>query len=693
MSSSDHAQKRSALRVAEDARQQTWEHPSFVADLFNGAFRWDLVHPFPEQDPADRDLGDEFMRKVEQVLEEFIDPEEVDRTGEVPDEALLALSEVGALGMRIPPEFGGMGLSLTNYNRVMGFIASYSMSTAAWLSAHQSIGAPEPVLLFGTDRQKSEYLPRLARGGISAFALTERGAGSDPARIKTAATPTLDGKKYFLKGEKLWVTNAPQAELLVVLAKTPPADPDAAGTPQLTAFIVEADSPGIEVMQQSSFIGLRGIANGLVRFNNVEVPAENMLGKRGDGLRITLAALNTGRLTLPAAAAAHGKLAMHYAHDWCRARVQWEAPIGRHQMVGQKLALMAAETFAMDSMHALVCTLADGGHNDIRLESAMTKYYCSEAAWRLCDDFVQVRGGRGLETAESLAQRGEKAIPAERMLRDVRSLRIVEGTSEILTLYIAREAMDGHLKRLRQQDAEESGRFWKTISHYSKWYPSQWIPPKPPEVTHLSEQNREHLAYIARAAQDLSRTLFHTLAQRRATMEREQLLLKAFVDIGTDLFAMTAVLSRAEHLLRNDPRDRRRLQQLTHFFCATARDRISANFTRVRHHDGTLVNEVARSFLDGDYQWLVEDVYRDYASVSLSTGRAEERESLESKQWETPVPVDDELLVEEAPLADGEPIDDTAESGGDEPNAIDDKSSPEDSPAEAEEEAPANERL
>jgi alkylation response protein AidB-like acyl-CoA dehydrogenase len=613
MSEQANREKDNAMDLAEDSRQKEWHHPSFVAELFRGDFRWDLISPFPVQSEEDKRLGDEFIEKLKPVLEQYIDPNEVDRTEEVPQEALLALAELGCFGLTIAPEYGGLGFSKVNYNRIMAYIGSYCASTAVWLSAHQSIGVPQPLKVFGTKEQKEKYLPRLAKGAVSAFALTEPDVGSDPAKMITTATPSEDGSYYLINGEKLWITNGPAAELLVVMAKTPSIMVKGKEKAQITAFVVESDTPGYEVAHHCSFMGIRGISNGLLRFTNMKVPAENVIGKTGEGLKIALTTLNTGRMTIPATSLAGGKAAMHFSLDWVNTRVQWGAPVGKHQSVGIRLANMSADTLAMDAINWLTCAFVDRGGVDIRLEAAMAKYFCTEVGWRIADDFLQVRGGSGYETAKSLGRRGKPPIPTERAMRDARISRIIEGTSEIMQLFIAREAMDTHMKRvmpIMMGKGPKGKAIMEAIKFYVKWYPKTWLPARYAESKHLSATNQDHLAYIGRTAKRLARSMFHTMAKYGAKLEYEQLILNTYVNIGTDLFTMAASLSRAEALLAEDPKNEE-LQDLTDLYCRNARARISDAFRSVKHNHNRLVNKVRDHYMEGKYEWLTDGVYKD----------------------------------------------------------------------------------
>src|SRR5205823_3423008 len=250
--------------------------------------------------------GEEFCARLREFCEESVDGAAIERDALIPDAVVKGLAALGAFGMKIAPEYGGLGLTNLYYNRALIIAGSASPVLAALLSAHQSIGVPQPLALFGTDDQKQRYLPRCARTDISAFLLTEPDVGSDPARLRTAAVPTEDGSAYLLNGVKLWGTNGVIADLLVVMAVVPGSDAHRGG---ITAFVVEADSPGITVENRNAFLGLRGIENSVTRFHDVRVPAENVIGRVGQGLKIALTTLNAGRLSLPAMCTAAGK--------WC----------------------------------------------------------------------------------------------------------------------------------------------------------------------------------------------------------------------------------------------------------------------------------------------------------------------------------------------------------------------------------------
>jgi alkylation response protein AidB-like acyl-CoA dehydrogenase len=597
-----------ARRVAEEARQTGWDRPSFAKELFLGRFRLDLIHPYPDADAAATRRGEEFLARLREFCS-TVDGHRIEREARIPDEVIQGLKELGAFGMKIPTEYGGLGLSHVYYNKALMLAGSANASLSALLSAHQSIGVPQPIKLFGTEEQKRELLPRCARTDISAFLLTEPDVGSDPARLATTAVPSEDGQSYTLNGVKLWTTNGVLADLLVVMARVPKVGGHRGG---ITAFVVEADSPGVTVENRNGFLGLRGIENGVTRMHDVVVPAGNRIGREGDGLKIALTTLNTGRLSLPALCAGAAKWSLKIAREWSCAREQWGHRIGEHEAVASKIAFIAATAFALESVVELSGQLADDDRHDIRIEAALAKLFGSEQAWLVADELVQIRGGRGYETAESLAARGERGVPAEQLLRDLRINRIFEGSTEIMHLLIAREAVDTHLTVAGDIIDPKAGTGRKARAaaraggFYARWLPSLTVgrgqvPGGFAEFGPLAE----HLRYVERASRKLARHTFYGMSRWQGRLERRQVFLGRIVDIGAELFAMAASCVRAQ-ALRAQHGDS--AVELAGAFCQQARRRADELFARLWHNTDAGDRTLAGRVLTGRYTWLEDGV-------------------------------------------------------------------------------------
>ncbi|MBG0827695.1 acyl-CoA dehydrogenase family protein [Planomonospora sp. ID67723] len=590
-----------AREVAEQAREKEWARPSFGRQLFLGDFRLDLVHPAPALADAETKKGEEFLRSLRRFLDTRVDPALIERTAQIPDEVVKGLAGLGAFGITIEEEYGGLGLSHLYYGRALMLAGSYCPAVSTLLSAHQSIGVPQPLKLFGTEEQKRAFLPRCAKGEISAFLLTEPDVGSDPARLATTAV--RDGDDYVLDGVKLWTTNGVVAGLLVVMARTGKG---------ISAFVVEAGSPGITVERRNAFMGLRGIENGVTRFHQVRVPAANMIGREGQGLKIALTTLNTGRLSLPASCAGNAKWAVKIAREWAVERVQWGRPVGEHEAVARKIAFIAGTAYALEAVMDLSCRLADDESNDIRIEAALAKLYASEMAWKIADELVQIRGGRGYETAESLAARGERGVPAEQLLRDVRINRIFEGSTEIMHLLIAREAVDAHLAAAGDViDPSVKGRDKARAAARAGGFYARWLPTlvtgtgnRPGAYGEFGPLAR-HLRYVERTSRKLARSMFYGMSRWQGRLEHRQGFLGRIVDIGAELFAITATCVRAHEdaaELGHKP------AELADTFCHQARLRADALFDRLWDNTDDRDVRLAGYLLQGRYGFLEEGI-------------------------------------------------------------------------------------
>ncbi|MEN3310359.1 MAG: hypothetical protein V7603_6561 [Micromonosporaceae bacterium] len=595
--------ERQARKVAEEARESEWRKPSFGKELFLGRLRLDLIDPWPQPEPDRTAKAEEFLGKLRAYLSE-VDGGQIERDARIPDEVLRGLAELKAFGMKIDEKYGGLGLTNLHYCKALMLVGSVSPSASALLSAHQSIGVPQPLKLFGTEEQKNAYLPRLAGGEVSAFLLTEPDVGSDPARMSCIAEPVEGG--YKLNGVKLWATNGTLATLLVVMALVPKSEGHRGG---ITAFVVEGDSPGIAIERRNAFLGLRGLENSVTRFHDVFVPVANVIGREGQGLKIALTTLNTGRLSLPAMCVGATKWCLSVARQWSAERVQWGLPVARHEAVAKKIAFIAATAYGMESMLDLACLLADDDRNDIRIEAALIKLFASEMAWQAADELIQIRGGRGYETADSLAARGEKALGAEQILRDLRINRIFEGSTEIMHLFIAREAVDAHLSvagDIIDPEAPLSRKAKAGVragGFYARWLPTLAVG-KGQVPGGFGDFGRlaPHMRYVERAARKLSRETFYAMARWRGKLERKQGFLSRVVDIGAELFAMSAACVRAKS--EGDPTG----VELADLFCRQARLRAEALFDGLWRNTDAIDTRMARAVVDGRYVTLEDGI-------------------------------------------------------------------------------------
>jgi alkylation response protein AidB-like acyl-CoA dehydrogenase len=606
--------EKEARQVAEAAREAEWTLPSFGKELFLGNFRLDLIHPQPKLSADAVERGERFLAELRTFLENKVDPLQIERDARIPADVVEGLKEMGALGMKIPSEYGGLGLSQVYYNKALAMAGVWHSSLSTLLSAHQSIGLPQPLMLFGSEEQKKEWLPKVSRTHISAFLLTEPDVGSDPARMGATAIPTDDGSGYVINGTKLWATNGAFADVVVVMAVVP-KDKATNGKGGISAFIVPCDSEGMTVTHRNAFMGLRGIENSVTEFKDVFVPKGNLIGKEGSGLKIALTTLNTGRLSLPAICASQAKYALKVVREFGNERVQWGVPVGKHDAVAQKTAFIAGSAFGLEAMLDVSSRLADEKRNDIRIEAALAKLYGSEMGWKVLDEMVQVRGGRGFETAESLKARGEKPIPAEQMLRDMRINRIFEGSTEIMHLLIAREAVDQHLAiagdiiepdiaiGVKAKTALKAGGF------YAKWLPKLAVgegstPTSFNEFGNLAE----HLRFAERNCRKLARSTFYGMSRWQAKLEKKQSFLGRIVDIGAELYAIAATVVYAQTLQTDDPSNAEQYRELADLFCTQARRRVDRLLHDLWFNDDAENYDAAMKVLDGRYRAFEADL-------------------------------------------------------------------------------------
>jgi len=599
--------QRAALQVTEAARE-SHDEISFVANLFMGRWTPEKLYPVTEIAGEEKVRADKFVAELTAFLKARVDADLIDRTGEIPDEVMAGLARLGAYGIKVPQAYGGLGFSQTTYCRVCMLIASHCMNVFSHLSVHQSVGVSQPIMLFGTDEQKRKFLPRVAAGELSSFALTEGGVGSDPARLKTTAVP--DGDDFVINGEKLWCSNGTRAGLLIVAASTPPKLVDGKPRTQITTFVIEANSPGLEVVHRCQFMGLHALYNGVIRFTNVRVPRANIIGGEGRGLKVALSTLNAGRLSIPASSIGMAKRALQIAREWGGQRIQWGRPIGQHAAVAEKIRRIAAHAFAMEAMLITTSRIVDRDKKaDIRLEASMCKLWSTEKAWMCLDDVMQVRGGRGYENVQSLIQRGEVPYPVERMMRDNRVTTVFEGSSEIMRLFIMREALDPHLKIAGialNSERPWSERFKSLLSaagFYCWWYPKQWLPFGGRAPAGMDPHLAGYMGEVARGSRRLARTLFHQMVRFGPKLEQRQVLLGRFADIGADLFAIAASCVFAQKLLV-DGEPSAKVFALVDDFHAQAMLHIRQNFDGIGTNADQHGYDLAQQVVAGDHQWV-----------------------------------------------------------------------------------------
>lgn len=599
-------------QIAEASREADWTKPSFGKQLFLGSFRPELIHPQPETAPAMREKGEAFLGRLRAFLVEHVDPLQIEADAKIPTEVIDGLKELGALGMKIGEEYGGLGLTQVYYNKALALAGTWHSALATLLSAHQSIGLPEPLRMFGTEEQKREWLPKVARTHISAFLLTEPDVGSDPARMTTAAVPTADGTGYEITGVKLWATNGAIADVVIVMAVVPRTETSKGG---ITAFICPYDTPGITVETRNAFMGLRGIENSLTSFDKVLVPNDAVVGGVGKGLKIALATLNTGRLSLPAICAASTKLALKISREWASERKQWGRRVGEHDPVAQHLAFVTGTAFGLEAVVDVSSRLADDKANDFRIEAALAKLYASELGWDAIDTMMQIRGGRSYETAASLKARGEKAVPAEQLMRDMRINRIFEGSTEIMHLLIAREAVDQHLAVAgdildpktaladKARAAVGAGKF------YAGWLPTLVTGEgqKPGAYAEFGPLAK-HMRYVERSSRKLARSTFGLMGRHQASLEQKGALLGRVVDIGAELYAISCAVVYAQTIAREHPERRDGAFELAELFAKQARGRAEVLFAELFANDDAAQYETSMKVLDGSFTWFEEDV-------------------------------------------------------------------------------------
>jgi len=595
-----------------EAAREHLKGASFMSGLFVGRPDFDLLLPEPE--PAEeKAIGEAYCREIEKFLIEHVDPDEIERTG-ISRQVLDGLLEIGAFGMKIPKEYGGLGFSHKNYGRVLTLIASWSNILSLTVAVPQSIGIAMPIMLYGNDEQKKKYLPLVARKAISAFALTEPTTGSDAANVQTEAVLSADGKYFIVNGAKQWCTNSPIADYITLIARVPVnkdsnsgkwnavAEGNGAEAKVHSAFILDMKSPGVVVTQRCQFEGCRGIENGYMTYTDVLIPVENLIGDLGSGLKYALSILNIGRaVSVPAICLGMAKQAWQPTLDRANSRVTFGKAIGTRQTQQMRIGKMATDLFAMEALCELAWNMADQKHYDVRIEAAITKIICSEKSLKFLNDAQIIFGGMGYETADSKRERGEPAFGMEQLVRDITMYRIGEGATDILRPFVAREGLNTHLENIKNmiEDGTSVGELIKLTKFYVPWYLSQWKKNPIPQRTEFSHQHvREKLQYTEQISRQLARKIFYAMLMRREEMRDDQGRQDRIDIVGEELFTIIATSLYAQNINRDYA------LQISNEIFRSSKQLIQQTLRELIFNDDEKIQAFGRKALNGDFNAL-----------------------------------------------------------------------------------------
>ncbi len=547
-----------------EAAREHLKGASFMSGLFIGRPDFDLLLPEPES-AEEKAIGEAYCLEIEAFLIEHVDPDEIERSG-ISRQVLDGLLEIGAFGMKIPIEYGGLGFSHKNYGRVLTLIASWSNILSLTVAVPQSIGIAMPIMLYGNEAQKNKYLPLVARKAISAFALTEPTTGSDAANVQTEAVLSADGKYFVVNGAKQWCTNSPIADYITLIARVPVkqeisndkpswqavAEGNDAEEKVHSAFILDMKTPGVVVTQRCQFEGCRGIENGYMTYTDVRIPVENLIGELGSGLKYALSILNIGRaVSVPAICLGMAKQAWQPTLDRANSRVTFGKAIGTRQTQQMRIGKMATDLFAMEALCEMAWHMADQKHYDVRIEAAITKIICSEKSLKFLNDAQIIFGGMGYETADSKRQRGEPAFGMEQLVRDITMYRIGEGATDILRPFVAREGLNTHLENIKNmiEDGISAGEIIKLTKFYLPWYLSQWKRKPISERPEFRYQHvHEKLEYAEQISRQLARKIFYAMLMRREAMRDDQGRQDRIDIVGEELFTIIAASLYAQNI-------------------------------------------------------------------------------------------------------------------------------------------------
>jgi acyl-CoA dehydrogenase family protein 9 len=574
------------IAQAEEILGDRLQQIGFVKGLFFGQYLGDRLLPYPDV------AHDAATTALAQQLREFcareIDPVAIDRKAEIPQAVIAGLGRLGILGACLPTDCGGLGLSQAQYCRLLEVLGGHCGSTALFVNAHHSIG-PRALVLFGTEQQKRQYLPRLASGEwISAFALTEPEAGSDAANVQSTATPTADGRGFVINGQKRWITNGGIAQALTLMARTPTAD---GRDSKITAFIVTPDMPGFEVVEKRmEKMGVRGTATARLAFHDMFVPRENVLGQLGKGLRVALTVLDFGRTTFGASCTGAAKFCVARAVEHVNRRVQFGQTLGNFELVKEKLAYMQAGAFAMEACTYQTAALIDSGEGDFMLETAMLKVFSTETLWKILNDTFQLHGGLAYFTD----------YPFDRMIRDARINTIGEGANDVLRAFTALVGMRDvglELQSIRDAIYSPLGNLSRLGRFTGRKLGSLLTSPSVPVRSSELESDAAELGRLVGA---LGTNVERLLVHYQLGIVDRQYQLGRVADAATELYVSACVLNRLDYLIRNSHDHNGALRsdlETGRYYLLTARRRIRHSLAALWDNDDEATTSLADRML------------------------------------------------------------------------------------------------
>jgi acyl-CoA dehydrogenase family member 9 len=583
------------VRQAEELLYSGAAGKSVVKELFHGRFASNLIFPYPQFTDAQRLKVQALVGQLREFCDKYLDPVTIDRQADIPRQVIDGLSGLGILGLTAPEAVGGRGLPQMAYCRVLEEIASRCGSTAIFVNAHHSIGM-HALLLFGTESQQKKWLPDMVAGRkLAAFALTETQAGSDAGNVQTMATPSADGTHYVLNGDKRYITNGAIADVLTVMARTPvPGKSETA----VTAFLVTPDMPGFQVVEpRMEKLGVRGTATAKLAFKDMPVPKENILGPLGKGLKVALTVLDFGRVAFGASCTGAAKTCVRLAIEHARTRVQFGRTLGEFPLVQEKLARMAAATYAMEAMTTFTAGLIDRRLEDYMLETAILKVYTSEALWTIVNDAFQIHGGSAYFTDR----------PLERMLRDARINQIGEGANEVMTSFIALVGMREPGERLRSvwnalaHPFRENGAGMSLLGRFAAAEVKRRL--NSPRVQLRAPGFASEARRFSRLLRRFGLAVQWALIQNREEILERQLVQEPIAVAGMELYASACVLSRIDAAFAgrrgNAQPDQSEISTAKLFLSQSAR-RCRLALDRLADHDGPGIERTARRLLQTD---------------------------------------------------------------------------------------------